>query len=171
MKFLNGLLGRAPFAFLGAMGIFSIVGNFMTLEENIYQTLEAWRSVTRPIWDFLLGWLFEWVGWKMNSHLKDYLTMATITTAALLRVQIYLRDHIKDVFTSKLANILFLGFTWPIVLTMSVPLLIYEGEYKDNNTLFVFFETFLYFLVLLAINYVFIFNGAPNMPPVSSTWV
>lgn len=51
MKFFNDLLSRAPFTLLGMMGLFSIAGNFMTLEENIYQTLEAWRSVTRPIWD------------------------------------------------------------------------------------------------------------------------
>ena len=90
MKFLNGLLGRAPFAFLGAMGIFSIVGNFMTLEENIYQTLEAWRAVTRPIWDFLLGWMFDWIEWEHKWLLKDYLTLAAVTFGATVRTFISL---------------------------------------------------------------------------------
>jgi hypothetical protein len=89
VKFFNGLLSRAPFTLLGVMGIFSIVANFMTLEENIYQTVEAWRSVTRPIWDFLLGWPFELIGWEIPWWVKDYLTMGVITLGGMFRALKY----------------------------------------------------------------------------------
>ena len=90
MNILKDLFSTGPFVFLNANGLFSIVGQFMSLEENVYQTLEAWRTVTRPIWEFFLGWLFEWVGWEMPWWAKDYLTMGPITGASVVRARAYL---------------------------------------------------------------------------------
>lgn len=85
MKDLAEFLGRAPFVLLGLFGILSIVGTFMTLEENLALTLEAWRTVTRPIWDFLLGWFFQVLGWDMPWLLKDYLSLGIVFAGMQIR--------------------------------------------------------------------------------------
>lgn len=92
MKEISSFLGRAPFVILGVLGILSIVGTFITLEENIALTLEAWRSVTRPIWQFLIGWLFELIGLVLPWYAKDYFSLGAVTVAMHIRSNNYIRN-------------------------------------------------------------------------------
>ncbi len=196
MKFFNGLLSRAPFTILGMMGLFSIVGNFMTLEENIHQTLEAWRSVTRPIWDFLLGWLLEWIGWELSWWIKDYLTMGVIVVSAQGRGVKNDPDW-QETWDSRIMLLLvgaLLIPVWPLIFVFIVRSFyvlrlgaraIHLGELADmdvdpelaasNNSLkqrnMIFFETFIFAFMLIAINYSFVISGAPSAPPVIQIWV
>ncbi len=196
MKFFNGLLSRAPFTILGMMGLFSIVGNFMTIEENIYQTLEAWRSVTRPIWEFLLGWLFEWIGWEMPWWMKDYLTMGAIVAGAQGRGTKIDLDW-RDTWLFRIGTPLILALmipVWPLIfvsLYWSFKALLRSArairlsELADvevdpeltasNDRLklraMIFFETFIFAFILIAINYAFVFSGAPSAPPIVQIWV
>ncbi len=193
MNFFNGLLSRAPFTILGMMGLFSIVGNFMTLEENIYQTLEAWRSVTRPIWDFLLGWLFEWIGWEMPWWVKDYLTMGVITTAAAARADIgettaqlshfmYVPRNLQN---PTLQMIVWPHFIYKVTLNLR-HLNRYNNEFMEpdddpvslpgfiraiNRRSQIFAECYVYALFLIALNFVFVISGAPSVPPLVQIWV
>lgn len=78
-------LGRAPFVLIGVVSITAIVGNFVTLLDNIALTAEVWRSVTRPIWGFLVGWLFDLFEVELQWWLKDYLSMGVVTSAMIFR--------------------------------------------------------------------------------------
>ncbi len=82
---LLGTILRQPLAFLGAVGIVSMLKGLITLHEDILMIILAYQSVTQPIWGFLIGWLFEWMGWAFPSWLKDYLTMGMIAGAASAR--------------------------------------------------------------------------------------
>ncbi len=196
MKFFNGLLSRAPFTILGMIGLFSIVGNFMTLEENIYQTLEAWRSVTRPIWEFLLGWLFEWIGWEMPWWVKDYLTMGAIVAGAQGRGAKIDPDW-QDTWLFRSGTLIVLALmipVWPLIFVslfwsfkamlrsarairlseladveVDPELTASNDRLKQRNM--IFFETFIFAFILIAINYAFVFSGAPSVPPTLQIWV
>lgn len=192
MKFFQDFLGRAPFVFLGVIGIFSIVGNFMILEEKIHHTLDAWRVFTRLIWDFLLGWLFEWIGWELPWWVKDYLTMATVTAGADMR-SAYVRRKIIGVrgwneeywHSNNLLTALFAGVIWPITIlyymfsyfrNLEVPFALPELRTPEVRNIYktesmTFFEVMICAVLMIAANYVFVISGAPSTPPVIQLWV
>lgn len=132
MKGLGEFLGSAPFVLLGALGIVSIVGTFTTLEENIALTLEAWRTITRPVWDFLLGWVFDLAGWRLPWWLKDYLTIGAVTCGMTLRrLKTVARGWGKVFSQSKLAHVKpekFLRWKY-LLLIVFVSLLLWPVEY------------------------------------------
>jgi len=199
VKFFQDFLGRAPFVFLGVMGIFSIVGNFMILEENIHHTLDAWRVFTRLIWDFLLGWLFEWIGWELPWWVKDYLTFGLIVKAADFRAgklfQIQGLPGNNMPFSFRLA--VFDVLIWPMVVKIhfmsdkelehDFQRMMRKKTYKHSGRIYsselerfkesiknrrrIFTETFVYALIAIAINYAFVFSGAPSVDPIIQIWV
>lgn len=92
MKRISEFLGRAPFVLLGVLSIVAIVGNFVALEENIAQTVSAWRAVSRPIWEFLAGWFFDLLGWNFAWWVKDYWSMGVVTVAMFFRSEIVYKN-------------------------------------------------------------------------------
>ncbi|MEO1775640.1 MAG: hypothetical protein AAFS07_11880 [Pseudomonadota bacterium] len=84
---LKEVTGSTPFALLGAVGLLSLVSDFVGLADDVRALMEAWKAVTRPIWDVTLGPIFQWFGWPLPWWLKDYLTMGVIHAAMALRAK------------------------------------------------------------------------------------
>ena len=199
MKALSDFLSRAPFVLLGVLGIFSVVGTFLSLEENIALTLEAWRAVTRPIWDFLLGWAFELFSYDVPWWLKDYLTVGLVTCSMVFRrLTTSIRDAWRlsigfEVFDKSksreyvsrvlirnahrfLLNMLLL---WPWIWFKNL----YRSKARiekmdkreieaDRKQRFIFIETLVYALILISVNYVLIEAfSQPARPPEIEIWV
>ncbi|MEL7464843.1 MAG: hypothetical protein AAFN79_12290 [Pseudomonadota bacterium] len=149
----------------------------MTLEENIYQTLEAWRAVTRPIWDFLFGWIFDLVGLRLPWWVKDYLTMGLIAGFALFRVIDKPADEKRMSFLTTAAVILITLLTWPVSFLLQLIFSSYlvlpvrsDDETKRGVELgkesIIYFRAFVIAIVFIAINYVFVLSGMPDEAPI-----
>lgn len=152
---MNNFLQRTPFALLGAVGLLSLIQDLMQWQEHIGAWLDAWQAVTRPIWDFLLGWLFEWFGWEMPWWAKDYLTMGAIGSGARFRVGMAAGGSL---FRS-IPNALITFVSWPFWVAIAFRDLL--TEHGDRESAAVFLESFLYALLIIAINYALIFGGSP----------
>ncbi len=81
MKWLTDFMGQPVFALLGAVGMFGLASGFLTIDQGIQDWLNAWLHITRPVWDFLLGGVFDWFGWTLPNLLKDYLTLGVISAS------------------------------------------------------------------------------------------
>ena len=118
---LNILL-RQPLAFLGAIGIISMLKGTITIHADILVLVKAYQTVTQPIWDFLLGWLFDWVKLPFPSWAKDYLTMGLISATAFVRAKAAVPYPRKVLFVRKgtqrryIIRVLESVFLWPILL-------------------------------------------------------
>ncbi|MEM9141324.1 MAG: hypothetical protein AAGB15_15955 [Pseudomonadota bacterium] len=154
-------LSRTPFTLLGAIGLFSLVSDFVALQKDIDRWIDAWKSVTRPIWDFLLGWLFDWIGWAMPWWLKDYLTVGLIVGGMAVRLLIVSKTWNFE--ASTFVGLILSVFLWPFTLYHAVVDLHFD-EVNDAETQnrWVFWETGIYLLILIAVNYALIFGGSPT---------
>lgn len=61
------------------MGLLSGV---IDLQGQIKEVVDAYQSVTRPIWDSSLGAFLQIFGWRLPGFLKDYLSMGFIVATA-----------------------------------------------------------------------------------------
>jgi hypothetical protein len=86
------MIGRRLSAILAAIGLISLIGNLIDLPMLVKEWVEAWRTVTRPIWEFVFGWLFQYFHIKMPIWLKDYFTMGVIAAGMEVRSTIYDRS-------------------------------------------------------------------------------
>lgn len=78
MNLIYNVMGSRALALLGAIGLFGMVDDFITLSEGIQNWVDAWQAITRPVWDFLFGWFFNWLNWPFPWCLKDYLSVGVI---------------------------------------------------------------------------------------------
>ncbi len=196
-------MGHPIFALLGAIGLFSLTSGFLTIDDGIRDWLNAWKSITRPVWDFLLGYLFAWIGWTVPNWLKDYLTLGVIFGSMRFRAQRIMirndgeithkfwyryseqaRDIIRDIHRKKpikehvwkwLVSIIF----WPRqILTdffihrflimprlkMLQPIDEVAAEAKAMNMASfreywqTYFSTFVWFAILISLNYALLFD-------------
>ena len=186
-------MARAPFVILGAIGLFSIVGTFVTLEDNIAMSLEAWRTVTRPIWDFILGWIFDYFKVELPFYLYDYLTMGLISTAMYFRYSIAnIRAHYAENPTERSMNtreilagtspafflaLLSIILIWPFIWYLGLRgFSVVANDEKQARSLSksigVFWETAVFSLILIAINYTLVsYFALPSEPPEIEIWV
>ena len=146
-------LGRTPFTFVGAISLFGLVDGFLDLSDHFESWMAAWDAFSRAIWDFLLGWLLEWFGLHLPEILKDYLTVGLISVGALGRLLIPVVGF-KGLLDPKILRIagIFL-IAWPF----GIPAIM---KNEDRETRYLFFESFIYALILIAANYAFLFSGA-----------
>ena len=127
---IYGLLSRAPGGILGGLGLVSLLSGAIELHSGIQKIVTGYQSVTQPVWSFLLGWLFEWLNWRFDSWMKDYLTMGVIVGAAAWRSDLVETRAEKHEPTSLAARIgLFLSciVLWPSWM------LLYLGFYASNS--------------------------------------
>ncbi len=181
MSFFPGLLSRAPFTLLGMIGLVSITGQFMSLEENIAQTLDAWRNVTRPIWEFLFGWAVDWLGLPFEWWAKDYLSLGTIMTAALFRSNKAASKTERHSFSKSAISFAIFALLWPFFLICGCILAYIVRRHYDElddrtrkmyqESMLIIAESYVYAAVLIGFNYAFIFYGADSRPPILSIWV
>lgn len=78
MQLLKDFTASTPFALLGAFGLLGLADGFLTIPDQVQVMLTAWENVTRPIWDFLLGWIFKTLNLSFPNWLKDYLTVGVV---------------------------------------------------------------------------------------------
>ena len=88
---MKKFLERQPFVLLGAFGILALIDGLLQLPKYLAQWVSAWQSITRPIWEIIIGWGFHIFNMELPVLISDYLTMGVITAAASMRV-----DHANN---------------------------------------------------------------------------
>lgn len=161
-------LQRQPFAFLNAIGLLSLIEGITHIKTFLSQWLDAWKELTRPIWEFLFGWIFYLIA--LNEEVpwwfSDYLTMSIIVFGSLIRAikfseNITLKDICNDIYKGFCAEPL--EYFWLIFrYTILWPYTIYEvlfttlegmDEEKLVKVRLVFLESFIYVAIVMAITY------------------
>lgn len=150
----GGFLLRQPFALLGAVALLSLAQDLLTWQENINTWLNAFQAVTRPIWDFLLGWFFEWVGWEFPCRVKDYLTVGVVMSGMSLRTRIYSMGRPSLMWAC--SESLLVTFLWPILLLVMIRI----SLVRNDALIGVFWEAGIWVLIIIAVNYALLYGGA-----------
>lgn len=184
MKFLT----RQAFALLGALTLISLLGDIVTLHETVSNIVDAIRSVTRPFWGLILGWLpFDLPVW-----FADYLTVGTIIAGMTVRMRFYrwqllksghvphmsyrvlifrffsikphhwFQFHFLDLPIRFFDNL----FLWPIAIAymfVRYIALVSSRRPRDQKALFlrayiIYLETLVWALIILTANYSLIFG-------------
>lgn len=157
MKTLGEFLGRAPFVFLGVISLFSIASTFLELQEGIAESLDAWKAVTRPFWDFLLSRALGYFDLSLPWWTKDYLTLCVIISGMLIRARypsrlvaiilfapilmiIEILDFDDQPFLSYLGVTIFVCFFLPLAVLVSPMSIIldrpkFPSEFNPDNQL------------------------------------
>jgi len=81
------MIYRLPVVLLAALGTVSLFKGLMTLHPDILELIKAYQTVTHPLWDFTLGYLFEMWSIELPRWVKDYLTLGVIVMGAMYRGQ------------------------------------------------------------------------------------
>ncbi len=171
LDFLTNRLG----AFFGAVGILTFADAAIDFHHYMGDWIQIWTSITRPVWDFLLGWVFDYFGMSVPWWVKDYLTMGVITFGMSLRTMTSNEgsDTLADLFLSKRLvsfnwsltetfqdSPLLWVLLWPKVWAYVVSYIIWD-EFVDGDlkAIATFFESFAYALLVIASSYALIFYG------------
>lgn len=121
---MSKVLWNTPFCFFAAWGLFSLStgAGVMDLDSALEGWLEIWRSITRPVWSFLLWPLEYHFDFVVPWWVKDYLSMSVIAGGVWFRYLKALRAYMRWVLDLKLEVALGLlcGVLWPV----SVPFLV-----------------------------------------------
>jgi hypothetical protein len=177
---------RTPFAFFSAMGLLSLStgSGVVSVDDAILGWIKIWTSITRPFWDFVLSPIENFFSIKVPPIAQDYLTLSVVTAGMIQRSFICLFTAIQEkleFFTRIVMGLTFLGlslFAWPI-LVLALPLLLTSAiqkteakivKFPEEMHMYVqveslksarkaFFETFVWFLLLLAMNYALLFKN------------
>ena len=88
---MGSILSRTPFAILGAFGLLSLASGSLQWQQNIGDWLQAFQFFSRNLWQFLLGWFWEVIGWKLTNWAKDYFTMGLIVLGMEVRATMSFR--------------------------------------------------------------------------------
>lgn len=154
-------MSRPVMAVLGAIGLLNITSSFLVLDQNIRDTIDAWQAVTRPVWDYLFGWLFNAFGIDFLWWHKDYLTSGLVFSGMYHRA---MKDGYPDFYDTKktprgspLTYILIAFIFWPIAFYLIIHYTYVESPpiFKKKSQV-VFWETAIFFLIFIAANYALI---------------
>lgn len=172
------ILTRQPFAALGALALLSLADDLLQLHEWIEHWISAWRGITFPIWDFLLGPLLRRFDLHLSDWMKDYLSIGLVVFGMNLRSRLYevsmrtRSDGPQMVVwhlgpfpvcaydeSNALLNVLFslLDFLegillWPAIIVNRVYRSI-RGYDLAREKLVIFMETLVWVLMLVAFSY------------------
>lgn len=175
---LNTIL-RQPMAILGALGFISLLSGVAKIHEDMRFLIEAFQTMTHPIWEYTLGPVVRWLGLPFPWWAKDYLTMGLIVGAALFRAfwtftsvfgaQLGQRPDTRVLMANGFEFSVVNGIAWPFALAamlyMRVRLRSSNEEFKRYSELpitampairaytRIFFEFLLWATLLLAVNY------------------
>lgn len=155
---MRDFLSRTPFALLGAVGLLSLVRELLQWQEQFAYWIDAWRAVTRPVWDFLFGWILSYFDLPFPEWVKDYMSFAVISFGMSIRAQ---KNGVFDYGgRSEVLWTLFISFfLWPAMFLWAAIMTVIKGVRFS-----IYWETLIYALVIIAINYALIFGGAPTAP-------
>lgn len=153
-------LNRMPLAILGAIGLVSFAGSIFQFEQHIGVGVHVWQAATRPLWEFFLGWLFDWLGTEFPLWAKDYATVGLITAFASLRQE---TNDKKDLpLTGIISYLIIACVLWPVTVISTVVAL-FQGKivvFANGDSAVLFSETYLYAAAFIVINYALIVFGA-----------
>ncbi|MBR9884380.1 MAG: hypothetical protein GYB21_12305 [Oceanospirillales bacterium] len=137
IKFLQ----HQAFALLGAIGILALVDSLIQLPKYLAQWVNAWQEITRPVWEFLLGWIFSLFDMSVPFYVSDYFTMAAITAGACFKV--IKADEKEDHYDA----LIFISLLWPL----AIYLVFRKGN--DMELVYILLEVFIYAAIIVAIFY------------------
>lgn len=78
-------LARTPATFLAALGLLSLASNVLDIQKNVQDWIDAWTTVTRPVWDYTIALLAPLLGFDLKNWMKDYLTVGVIVAGMHIR--------------------------------------------------------------------------------------
>jgi hypothetical protein len=158
-------LSRQPFAIIGAFGLLSFAHDSITWQTDVLSWIDAWRHVSRPIVQFIFGWIPSCIHMEVPSFAKDYLSVGLVIASATVRAASHNAERfgIHYYFIVPFV-ILFWSIIWPY--WMSIALIRIAGNFigasfgDDPETAElqtaraqVFFEFVLWAAVVVAINF------------------
>lgn len=142
-------LARQPFMVLAAIGVISTFHELTNLRDWLETIILAWQSMTRPFWDWTIGWLLGLIGWSLPRFLADYLTLSAIIASISMRALRVLNDYYlasskkpaKDPIAVPLwkhalgvvDRWIFLFLRWPFVLIIIASLAVVLHDIKSNG--------------------------------------
>lgn len=164
-----------PWAILGAIGFISVLKNVMVLPQDLAFVIDGFRAVSRPVMEFLLGWLFELINIDPPGWALDYFVVGFITAGALYRgsAVYYTSDTYKkfskESSTSKFFYLCLAPASgivmWPFYIALIMRDLYVDSEYvldpgtRQGQETPQFLETFIYAAIILAVAYALAFGG------------
>lgn len=128
-----GTILRQPLVFLGAIGVVSMLKGLITIHEDILVLVQAYQAVTQPIWDFLLGWLFDLIGWRFPAWLKDYLTMGVISYSAFSRTKNKINTYNTRNYSSAIISAISSIAIWPFHLLLYTFAFLFSPKYTVDQ--------------------------------------
>lgn len=153
-----GLLSRVPGGILGGLGLVSLLSGAIELHSGVLKIVTAYQSITQPVWDLLIGWLFRWLDWPFPWWVKDYLTMGVISAAASFRASIPLVKQSPMLRRARLTATIFAGLFWPIDMIGNATL--YFRRSEVGQFVGIFFDFLMWALIIIAISYGLIFANS-----------
>lgn len=161
-----GIAVRQLLAIAGAFSLIGLIKDMLTWQHDVGLWIDAFRAFTRPIVTFLFGWIPAIFNISFPGLAKDYLTVGLVCLSAFARSLIYQgasRKDIGDIYDILgIAILVFVSILlWPIVLLLT-PFWYFISSSDDNDrkAVRVFASVFIYFAVIIAINYGLVAGGA-----------
>ncbi len=179
---ISGIL-RQPMAILGALGLLSLAEDLLQWQDQFQTWIDAWQAFSRPVAMFFFGWLIDLWPWNLPDWVLDYLIAGSIVAISLVRAQVIATysnyySYLKLSKSSGLsfnrsmlnnfviAQFVFIALSplvilfWPLSIIYCLYLYSFRAQNDfDKNALMVFFESFIWAALLIAINYAWLASG------------
>jgi len=167
---MTDFLSRLPFALLGAVGLISLADFAINLHQYVQQWVDVWQTITRPLW----GLLFSYVDIIVPWYVADYMTLGLIVFGMELRSFIATDDRDPDdddYFDNededgrtRLPLLTYFryapGYTLALFLSPFIwPYFVFREIAQPSDQVWVFWETGVYALLLIAASYALIYAG------------
>ncbi len=153
------------FSILGAFGILSLMSDIVVFEIHIGAVVEAWQTVTRQMMDYLFGWIFRLLGLEFPWYVKDYFTMSFVAAGMLARTYVKVNGSMRDAldgFREHVWRDIVFIVAWPYPFLLGMRKIFFDGDDLDRQSFLIYFETIVWGLIVMAINYLLILSGAPR---------
>ncbi len=153
------------FSILGAFGILSLISDLVVFEVHIAAVVGAWQDVTRRMMDAAFGWIFDLLGIEFAWYVKDYFIMSFVAAGMLARTYVKVNGSMKDAidgFSENFwRNIAFI-ILWPYPFLIGLRKIFIDDDELDRQSFLIYFETVVWGLLVMAVNYILILSGAPR---------
>lgn len=144
-------------ALAGAVSLLGLVRDVGVWQEDIGLWIDAFRSFSRPVAELLFGWIASLFGWEFPDWLKDYLIVGIVSAGGGLRGNFARGD--KDYISSFIGDFLM----WPIGLGVSLSFIVFRLSTSTLGRKYraAYLSAFIYFAIILAVNFGLIISGSP----------
>jgi len=154
----------------GAIGLANIARDLLAWHQLFVDLIDAWQQFVRPVASALFGWFFALFNIDMPDIWKDYLSVGVLTMVGGARVALYAETEyettvITDVWghedvefwTRVIPWMIAFLLAWPLAFTIYLVAVFRMFDFSSalKETYYIG-STFIYFLILLMINYVLV---------------